>query len=225
MDKIAELREELKLVFAGRGAGILDALIPFLAFVISNQLASLATALAISAITALFLLIYRLIKKQSAGFALGGLGTALLAAVLAYLSGTESGYYLPGFVTGGLTVIACFASVAIKRPIAAYSSHLTRRWPLDWYWHEQVMPAYKEVSLFWGIAFDLRLTLELILFNRNQLDALGTVRVIMGWPYTILVLVASYLYGQKRLQSLGGPSVEEFKAGTPPPWQGQMRGF
>jgi hypothetical protein len=225
MDKFAELREELKLVFAGRGAGILDALIPFLAFVISNQFAPLSTALAISVAAALLLLIWRLIKNQSAGFALGGLGTALLAALLAYLSGTESGYYLPGFVTGGLTVIACFASVAVKRPIAAYSSHLTRRWPLEWYWHEQVMPAYKEVSLFWGIAFDLRLTLELILFTQNQLDALGTVRVILGWPFTILVLVASYLYGQKRLQSLGGPSVEEFKAGTPPPWQGQKRGF
>ncbi len=87
------------------------------------------------------------------------------------------------------------------------------------------MPAYKEVTLFWGIAFDLRLTLELILFTQNQLDALGTVRVLMGWPFTILVLVASYLYGQKRLQALGGPSVKEFKAGTPPPWKGQMRGF
>jgi len=225
VDKFSELRDELKLVFSGRGGGILDALIPFLAFLISNQFTSLAGALAISVAAALVLLGLRLFKKQSTGFALGGLGTALLAAFLAYLSGTESGYYLPGFVTGSLTVIACFVSVAIKRPLAAYSSQLTRRWPLEWYWHPHVRPAYNEVSLLWGIAFGLRLTLELILFFQNQFATLGTVRVLMGWPYTILVLVASYLYGQKRLQALAGPSVEEFKANTLPPWEGQKRGF
>ena len=31
--------------------------------------------------------------------------------------------------------------------------------------------------------------------------------------------------GLWRLGNLGGPSVEEFKNGAPPPWQGQQRGF
>jgi len=49
--------------------------------------------------------------------------------------------------------------------------------------------------------------------------------LISGWPATILLLVISYIYGQNRLEALRGPSVEEFKKGTPPPWNGQQRGF
>jgi len=225
MDKFAELRDELKLVFAGRGAGILDALIPFLVFILTNQFTSLTIALVVSIAAALAMLVFRGVKKQSAGFAIGGLGTALLAAGLAYLSGTAGGYYLPGFITGGLTVLACIVTVLIKRPLAAYSSHITRRWPLEWYWHPRVRPAYSEVSLFWGTAFSIRLVIELVFFFQGKLDALATVRFLMGWPYTVVVLVASYLYGQKRLQALKGPGVEEFKSGAQPPWEGQKKGF
>ena len=41
----------------------------------------------------------------------------------------------------------------------------------------------------------------------------------------VLLLIVSYLYGTWRLRSLGGPSVEEFKSGAEPPWEGQQRGF
>jgi choline-glycine betaine transporter len=81
------------------------------------------------------------------------------------------------------------------------------------------------VSIIWGVAFALRLALELVLFSQGKIYALGTVRFIMGWPFTVLILVASYLYGQKRLQALTGPGVEEFKAGARPPWEGQRKGF
>ena len=225
MGKFSELRDELKLVFSGRGAGILDALLPFLVFFIASRLASLTLALAFSAGAALLILLWRLVKKQSPGFALGGLGTALLAALLAYLGETDGGYFLPGFISGALTVLACFVSVILKHPIAAYSSHLTRRWPLPWYWHGQVRPAYSEVSIIWGAAFALRLALELMIFFRGNIYTLAIVRFLMGWPYTVLILVASYLFGQKRLRALQGPGVEEFKAGARPPWEGQLKGF
>ena len=44
-------------------------------------------------------------------------------------------------------------------------------------------------------------------------------------PATMILLIVSYLYGTWRLRNLGGPSVEEFKSGTEPPWEGQQRGF
>ena len=58
-----------------------------------------------------------------------------------------------------------------------------------------------------------------------QINGNGYVQLLTGWPATILLLIASYLYGTWRLRKLGGPSVEEFKAGTEPPWEGQQRGF
>lgn len=225
MSKLNELWDELKLVFSSRGPGIIDALIPFLVYIIGSRFLDLNMAVIISLAAAGAVMVFRLLKKQSLAFAAGGSGSVLLAAFFAYLSGSELGFYLPGFITGGLTVAGCVLSVLLKRPLAAYSSMLTRRWPTKWYWHPKVLPAYREVTLFWGFLFGVRLAVELFFFTKNEINALGTVRLLMGWPYTVLVLVASYLYGQKRLATLAGPSVDEFKSGAQPPWSGQLRGF
>lgn len=54
---------------------------------------------------------------------------------------------------------------------------------------------------------------------------LALLNLLTGWPAIVLLLIVTYVYGIWRLQNLGGPSVEEFKAGAPPPWQGQKKGF
>ena len=41
----------------------------------------------------------------------------------------------------------------------------------------------------------------------------------------LILLVVTYIVGQKRLQKLNGPSVEEFLNNTPEPWTSQQRGF
>jgi hypothetical protein len=88
-----------------------------------------------------------------------------------------------------------------------------------------VRPAYSEVTLAWTIFFGLRLLLQLFLFQQKAAQALGWVQLLSGWPALIVLLIGSYLYGIWRLGNLKGPSVEEFKTGAPPPWQGQKRGF
>jgi hypothetical protein len=116
-------------------------------------------------------------------------------------------------------------TVIIKRPLVAWTSFLARRWPLPWYWHDQVRPAYSEVTFVWGLFFGLRLLFQYQLFQQEATQALGLTQLITGWPATLVLLMVSYLYGIWRLQNLSGPSVEEFKIGSPPPWEGQKRGF
>lgn len=225
MGKLDELREELRSVLSGRGARLLDSFVPPLVFLILTPLAGVDIALwGALAIAALFAA-YRIVRRENLAYALGGLGGTLLAAVFVKLSGSGSGYFLPGFFSGALTVILCVVSVAFNRPLVAWTSFLTRRWTLAWYWHPQVLPAYNEVTILWAVAFAARLTLEFWLYQQDALGVLGTVRVLLGWPFIILLLIASYLYGLWRLGRLGGPSVEEFKEGKNPPWVGQKRGF
>jgi hypothetical protein len=225
MSKLKELREEFSLVLSGRGLKLLDSFLPLLVFLIANPLVGLNIALwGAIAVAALFA-IYRILRKESLVYSLGGLGGVLLAAVFVNLSGSESGFFLPGLISGGITVVLCVVTVAINRPIVAWTSFIARRWPLDWYWHPQVLPAYNEVTIAWAVAFSARLTLEYWLFQEDAVNALGAVRVVFGWPFTVILLVASYLYGLWRLGRLAGPSVEEFKSGMAPPWEGQKRGF
>jgi hypothetical protein len=116
-------------------------------------------------------------------------------------------------------------SLVIRKPMVAWTSFLARRWPLDWYWHERVRPAYTEVTLAWVLFFALRLFWQVMLFRGNNVGQLALVNTLTGWPATVVLLIVSYLYGTWRLARLGGPSVEEFRNNVPPPWQSQRRGF
>ena len=225
MDKLRELLEELRSVFSSRGTRLLDSFLPPVVFLILNTLASVNVALwGALAISALFAL-YRIVRKENLAYALGGLGGTLLAAVFVKLSGSETGFFLPGFISGAITIILCIVSVAINRPLVAWTSFLTRRWKLDWYWHPKVLPAYNEVTIIWAVAFAARLTFQFWLYQQDALNALGTAQILLGWPFIIILLIVSYLYGLWRLGQLKGPSVEEFKQGKSPPWEGQKRGF
>jgi hypothetical protein len=225
MNRITELVEELRLVLFDQGTMLLDSILPLLIFLITNAVLGLNYALVGALAVAGLFAIYRIARKENLVYALGGLSGVLLAAVFAKVSGSEAGFYLPGLITGTITILLCVISVVIKRPLVAWSSFLVRRWPLAWYWHPRVIPAYNEVTILWAVVFSARLVLELLLVQREATNALGAVRVFLGWPLTIILLIVSYLYGLWRLSHLRGPSVEEFKADTAPPWEGQKRGF
>ncbi|MFC1784068.1 DUF3159 domain-containing protein [Candidatus Neomarinimicrobiota bacterium] len=225
MSKIQEIREELIHVFSGRKLKIIDSIIPLVIFLALNQILGLNLATLFSLITSGIFLVYRLLTGDKLIFALVGALGVFAAAGIAYISGSDTGFFIPGLITGALTVLLCIGSVLIKKPIAAWSSRITRRWPKSWYMHEKVRSAYTEVTIAWAVAFGLRTLLEYWLLSQNAINAAGAVKIFLGWPYTILILILSYIYGSWRLTNLGGPSVEEYKERKLPPWEGQIRGF
>jgi hypothetical protein len=219
-----EIWEEFRTVFSGRVRWA-DSLLPPLFFLILNTVFGFQAALWGSLGMALLFVGFRLTRKQPLRYALGGLGGVILTVLVARFVGGAEGYYLPGIVSGVFTTLLCLVSVILRRPLVAWTSFFTRRWPLGWYWHPQVRPAYSEVTLAWAIFFALRTTLQFELFQDQAANALGLVQLISGWPAIIILLATSYLYGIWRLERLGGPSVVEFNADAEPPWEGQKRGF
>lgn len=202
-----------------------DALLPPIVFAIMNALFGL-TAGAIAAIgLSLILVIIRLVKKQKWLYALAGLLLVGLASGLSLLTQNASSYFIPAMATSLLLTLAAIISNLVNKPLAAWASHLTRGWPLDWFWRDDIKPAYKEVTWAWAGFFLLRLTLQVYLFTQGQVGTLAWTETLLGWPVTILVLVGSYIYGIWRLRKLAGPGVDEYQEGKAPPWKGQTRGF
>ena len=224
MDKAREILEELRMVLAGRSS-FLDSLLPPILFVLLNVIWGVQVAIWASLGLAVAIAIVRLFRRQSLLYALGGAGGVVVAAAVAYLLGRAEGFFLPTIITGGITLLIALVSVLVGRPMVAYTSYIARRWPLAWYWHRKVRPAYSEVTWMWVVFFGLRLLLQFNLFQQEEASLLGVVQFLTGWPATIILLIASSLYGTWRLRNLGGPSVEEFKSGAEPPWEGQQRGF
>jgi hypothetical protein len=222
--RLRELLEEFRAVFAGRG-NLADSVIPPALFLVLNPLLGFGYAVAGSLLVSLLVSLLRLTGRQSVRYALGGLGGVILAIVAARLLNRAEAYSLPGVINGALTAVVCGVSVVVGRPLVAWTSHVVRRWPVGWYWHPRVRPAYTEVTLAWTLFFAVKLAIQILLFQEGQAGALAVVNLVMGWPATILLLALSYVYGLWRLGHLRGPSVAEFEAGAEPPWSGQRRGF
>lgn len=221
--KARELLEELRSVT--NGVGLMDTILPPVLFLLLNGLAGFQAAMYGALGTGLLIAILRLRRKQSLVYALSGMGSVAVAIVLALLLGRSEGYFLPGIVNGGITIALAVVSLIIGKPMVAWTSYLARRWPLAWYWHPQVRPAYSEVTFAWTLFFAARLMLQFSLFESQNVNSLAMTNFITGWPAAILLLIFSYLYGTWRLTKLSGPSVEEFRNNAPAPWQGQRRGF
>ena len=219
-----ELLDELRTVFNGRNS-FLDAILPPIIFILINGLVSFQAAMWSALIVAVVIAIFRISRKQSLVYALAGVASVAVAIGIAWLLGKSEGFFLPGLVSGSMTLLLTIVSLVIRRPMVAWTSYIARRWPLDWYWHPQVRPAYSEVTFAWALFFAARLLLQFSLFENQDVNSLALTNFITGWPATILLLVFSYLYGTWRLVKLSGPSVEEFRNNTPAPWKGQTRGF
>lgn len=220
--KQAEILEELRSVISGK---TFDALLPPLVFVLINSVFGLDAAVVTALALAVLLGAVRIIGKHAWQYALGGLVGVALASGLAYLTRSAASYFIPAIFSSALLLMLVLGSLAAGKPLAAWASHLTRGWPLQWFWRRDVKPAYREVTLFWAALILMRLIIQISLFQSGDPAGLAWANTLLGWPVIIIVLVLSYLYGIWRLRRLGGPGVDEFRAGKEPPWQGQTRGF
>lgn len=219
-----ELLEEIRTVFTGRNS-FFDAILPPIIFLLINGLVGFQAAMWSALILSAGIAILRIVRKQSLTYALAGVGSVAVAIGLARYLGKSDGFFLPGLISGSMTLLLTILSLVIRRPMVAWTSYIARRWPLDWYWHPQVRPAYSEVTFAWVIFFAARLLLQFALFENQDVNSLALTNFVAGWPATILLLIFSYLYGTWRLAQLSGPSVEEYRNNVPPPWQSQRRGF
>ena len=217
-----EILEELQSVLKGK---TLDALIPPLVFVLLQSRVDLWWAVLAAALVSVGFAGWRRLKKQTAGYALGGLVSVLLASGFALYANSASDYFLPGVLSNTALSVALVVMMFLDRPVAAYLSHLTRGWKLDWFWRNDVKPAYREVSWFWTVAFVGTTTLRWFFYLQGDVAALAVLSTLLGLPFTIAILIPAYVYGLWRLRQLKGPGIEEYLEGKNPPYRGQTRGF
>lgn len=224
LDKSRELWEEFRAVVVEQNS-FLDAILPPIVFLLLNELISFQAAMWGALVLSVLIAVLRLWNKQSLFYALSGVGSVGLAVAIALLLDRSEGFFATNLVSGSMILLLAILSLVIRRPMVAWMSYIARRWPINWYWHPQVRPAYSEVTFAWAIFFAARLFLQFSLFQQANTSMLAVTNLITGWPAIILLLILSYLYGTWRLAKLQGPSVEEFKNNVPAPWKSQRRGF
>lgn len=206
-------------------ASLLDAVVGPLAFAIANAVAGTGPAVAVGLGSAVAVVLWRLIRGGSLTYAVGGVGGTVVASLLVGVTGRAEDYFLPGILSGAAMSAALLVSLMVGYPLVAVVSSVTRQWPLGWYRHPRVRPAYMVATWIWAGFFGARALLQYVLYREGSVEVLATVRVATGWPALLGLLVLTYLVGRWRLESLAGPSVEEWESDQPPPWRGQEHGF
>jgi hypothetical protein len=223
-NRFVELWQEFRVVFSGKNNTI-DTILPPIVFALVDLFAGLAAASLSALGLAVFLSVFRLVRGESWMYAISGLVLTALAAGLVWFTQSAVSFFLPALITSGITLAAMLISIWAGKPLAAWSSHLTRAWPRDWYWLPNIRPAYIEVTWMWSVFIAARLAAQYYLYQQGDTILLGWVNGVLDWPAMIVVLAGSYIYGLWRLARLGGPSVEEYTTGQPAPWKGQKKGF
>ena len=217
-----QVKEEVTQMVNGK---TLDALVPPIIYVIGNSIFGLKTGIIMAISYAIILGIYRLLKKESILYAFGGVVGIVIASAFAYFGGNASSYFLPKVISSGFLFLISLVSLIIGKPLAIWASHLSRGWKWEWFFREDVKPAYREVTIVWTLLFLVRMILQISLLKKGNILHLGIANILLGFPATSLILILSLIYGMWRLKNLGGPGVEEFTQGKEQPWKGQTRGF
>lgn len=222
MGLLNEIYKEIKSVIGGKTIG---AIFPPIVYALVNGFAGFAWGVACAVATAVFIGFTRYLKGETIKYALGGLIGVVIASGFAYYAGNAANYFLPRVITSGFLFLVAIGSLIIGKPMAAVASHLSRGWEISWFMRNDVKPAYIEVTIGWAVLFFLRMILQILLLRGENLIIMAWANTLLGFPATLVVLVATYIYGTWRLKKLGGPGIDELREGVEPPWRGQVRGF
>lgn len=219
---IKDIFEEFSLIVKSQSV---DAMIPPLIFMILNTQVRLEFSIGISTFTAFAFLFYRAYKKQTILYTFVGTILLVIASLLSLVSQNASNFYIPNILTHGLILLFSIGSLFIQKPLSIYVSHLSRGWPLKWYFRQDIYPAYYIVTVMWVFLFLLSVTFQVISYLYLDFSVMAYVSNLFSLPFTIFTLVITYVVGIYVLKKLKGPSIQEYNQGKEGPYIGQVKGF
>jgi hypothetical protein len=100
----------------GGPRGIIDSSLPTVAFVAVNAEAGLTAGIVVAILTAVGLLVLRIVRRESIQQTFSGLFAVALAAFVASRTGDAKGFFLPGIAKNAVGFLVALLSVALRRP-------------------------------------------------------------------------------------------------------------
>ena len=183
----------------GGKRGLIDSGLPAIIFLIVFNLSGKEINLAIwSALTlSICLTIYRLIKRQTLQHAFSGLIGVAICALISRRSGNAADFYLPGlWINAGYGSLYALTNL-IKWPILGVLLGPILGENLLWRKDPKRLRAYINAGWLWVALFVSRLIVQYPLYESGNINALGTARLLMGYPLFILTAWGTWLILKK----------------------------
>ncbi|NBO25780.1 MAG: DUF3159 domain-containing protein [Actinobacteria bacterium] len=195
-DLVSEIKDDSELLakVLGGWAGVIDSGLPFVIFTIVYLVTDndLETTLYASVGTAAVIAVLRLIRRQSLQQVLSGLIGIGIAAFLAKRTGNADNFFLPGIITNAVYACVCLISIAIRRPLLGYVIEAMRGRDMSWVKDHEAHRLFSTITWLWVLIFGLRVAIMFPLFLLGQTAALGTLKIILGYPLFALGIFVTF---------------------------------
>ena len=187
--------DEKKVINAlGGTRGILDSGLPSLVFLITFNVAhGLRNATMAAVITSAALAVIRLARKDTIQHVLTGFVGVAFCALLARKTGNASDFYLPGLIINVIYGSAYTIFNLIGLPILGLLLGPILGENLAWRKVPARKKAYVRAGWLWVALFVSRLIVQYPLYKAGNINALGTARLVMGYPLFLLTAWGSWL--------------------------------
>jgi len=195
-DVVSEIKDDSALLASALGgrSGIIDSGLPFVVFTIAYLATDrdLETTLYASVGTAAVLALLRLIRKQSLQQVFSGLIGIGIAAFLAQRTGNADNFFLPGIITNALYASACLISIALHKPLLGYVIEAMRGKNMSWVKDPVAHRLFSTITWLWALIFGVRVAIMFPLYLLGQTAALGTLKVLLGYPLFALGIFVTF---------------------------------
>jgi hypothetical protein len=183
----------------GGKRGLIDSGLPALIFLVVFNLTdhqinpAIYSAVALSAL----LTLYRLFKRETLQHAFSGLIGVAICAFFSRKSGNPADFYLPGlWINIGYGALYALTNL-IKWPILGVMLGPILGENLLWRKDPKRLKAYINAGWLWVGLFLSRLIVQYPLYKSGNINALGTARLIMGYPLFLLTAWGSWVILRK----------------------------
>lgn len=167
----------------GGWRGLVESSLPAVAFLVLFTVTKELNLSLIAALAAagVFTLI-RLVQGSKLVSALTGLVGVAICAFAAYRTGNASDYFVVGFWTNGVYILAYLLSMLVRWPLMGLIFAVIRGEALSWRQNPVRLRQYMLATWIITVLMMLRLVVQVPLYFANNVEALGATRLIMGLP-------------------------------------------
>ncbi len=193
----------------GGWRGLLESSIPVVVFVVANIVGDLRPAVIASVGVAVAIAVLRLAQRRPVRHAVNGLFGVAIGAAIAWRTGDERDFYLPGILYGIGYGLVLLLSAAIRQPLVGWIwSVLVAKGASEWRQDPRLVRTFTGLTVLWGVVWLAKVGVQAGLYLAHQDTALGIARLALGYPpYVLLLLITVWTVRRVTRESDPAPAA------------------